>query len=58
MGQEPGTGTAAGNRVIRRRRRDDGIAGAAGELGSDVPDHLEPARHKIECLGDVLTDPA
>ncbi len=58
MGQEPGAGAAASNRVIRRRRRDDGIAGAAGELGPDMPDHLEPARHIIERLGDILADPA
>ena len=30
MGQQAGAGAAAGNRVIGRRRRDDGIAGAAG----------------------------
>ena len=58
MGQQPGAGTAAGNRVIRRRCRDDGVAGPAGELGADMPDHLEPARHVIERFGDVLADPA
>jgi hypothetical protein len=57
MGQEPGAGAAAGNRVIGRRCRDDAVAGPARELGADVPDHLEPARHVIERLGDVLTDP-
>ena len=54
MGQEPSAGATAGNRVVRRRRRDDDIAGAAC---ADMPDHLEPARHVIERLGDVLTDP-
>jgi hypothetical protein len=57
MGQEPGAGAAAGNRVIRRRRCDDGIAGAAGQLCTDVSDDLEPARHVIECFGGVLADP-
>ncbi len=58
MGQEPGAGAAASNRVIRRRRCDDGVAGPAGELGADMPDHLEPARHVIERFSDVLADPA
>jgi hypothetical protein len=58
MGQQPGAGAAAGNRVIGCRCRDDGVAGATGELLADVPDHLEPAGHVIERLGDVLADPA
>jgi len=58
MGQEPGAGAAAGNRMVRRRRRDDGIASPTRQLGADMPDYLEPTRHIIERLSDVLADPA
>src|ERR1700726_559619 len=58
MGQQSRPGAAAGNRVIWRGRRDDDVAGPAGELLADMLDHLEPARHVIECLGDILADPA
>ncbi len=57
MSQEPGAGAVAGNRVIGRQRCNDGIAGATGKLRADMADHLEPAGHVIERLGDVLTDP-
>jgi hypothetical protein len=52
MGEQPGTGTASGARMVGRRRRNDGIAGAARQLLADVTDHLEPARHVIERLSD------
>ena len=57
MGKEPRAGAAAGNRVIGRRRRNDGVASPARQLLADMPDHLEAAGHIIECLGDLLADP-
>jgi len=57
VGQQPGAGAATGNRMIGRRRRDDGVAGPAGQLLADMPDHLEPAWQVIERFGDVLADP-
>jgi hypothetical protein len=58
VGEEPGPGAAAGYCVIGRRCRHDGIASPARQLLADVPDHLEAAGHVIECLGDLLADPA
>lgn len=58
MSQQPRPGAPTSNRVIWRRRCDDGVAGPAGELLADVPDHLEPARHVVERLGHLLANPA
>src|SRR5438105_15241254 len=41
MGQQPGTGATAGNRVIRRRRLNHRVAVPAGELVAEMTDHLE-----------------
>ena len=57
MGEEPGTGASAGDRVIGRRRRNDRVASPARQLLADMPDHLEAAGHIIERLGDLLADP-
>jgi hypothetical protein len=56
MGQQPGTGATAGNRVIRRRRLNHRVAGPAGEFLAPMADHLEAAGDIVECLGDVLAD--
>jgi hypothetical protein len=49
---------SAGDRVVGHRGRHHCVAGPAGQLLADVPDHLEAARHVIEGLGHVLTNPA
>ena len=58
VGQQPGAGAAAGDRVIGRRRGDNGVAGPARQLLADMPDHLEATWHVVERLADVLADPA
>ena len=54
--QEPRTRPAALDRQRRHRRLVHALAGAAGEAGTDVPDHLEPRRLVVENFRDVLTD--
>ena len=54
MGQQPGAGRAAGNRVIGDRRRDNRIANPARQFLADVPNHFEAAGYVIEGLGDVF----
>ena len=56
MREKPCPGTAARNRVIRCRRRNHRVAGAAGQLLADMPDHLEAAGHIVEGLGHLLAD--
>ena len=58
VSQQPGAGPAAGNRMVGGWRGDNDVAGPARQLLTDVPDHLEPAGHVIERLGDVLADAA
>jgi hypothetical protein len=50
MRQQSRPGPAAGDRVVRRRRRDDRVAGPAGQLLAHVPDHLEAAGHNVTVL--------
>ena len=57
MGKQSCPGAAAGNRMVGCRRGNYRVAGAAGELLADVPDHLEPTGHIIERFGDILADP-
>src|SRR5512132_3231741 len=54
--QEPRTRPAALDRQRRHRSLVHALAGAAGEAGTDVPDHLEPRRLVLENFRDVLTD--
>ena len=54
--QEPRSRPAALDRQRRHRRLVHALAGAAGEAGTDVPDHLEPRRLVVENFRDVLTD--
>jgi hypothetical protein len=56
--QQSCPGPAAGDRVVRRRRRDDRVAGPAGQLLAHVPDHLEATGHIVEGLAHLLADPA
>jgi len=56
MRQQTGSGAAAGNRMVGRRRGNDRVAGPAGELFADVPNHLEAAWDVIEGLAYVLAD--
>jgi hypothetical protein len=56
MGQKTRSGAAAGNGMVGCRRGDDGVAGPAGELLADVPNHLEATRDVIEGLAYVLAD--
>jgi hypothetical protein len=58
VGEQAGAGAPAGDRVIGRRRRDHGIASAAGQLFAHMPDHLEAAGHVIEGLAHLFADPA
>jgi hypothetical protein len=58
MGEEPGSGAAAGNRVIGRRRGNHCVASPARPFLADMPHHLEAARHVIERLSDLFANPA
>jgi len=53
-GQQFGAGAAAGDRMERRRRLSDAVAGAAAEFLAHRLDHLKPARDHLQRLGDVL----
>jgi hypothetical protein len=53
-GQQVRPGPAAGDRMERRRRLGDRLAGAAGEPLAYGLDHLPLPRHHLQGLGDVL----
>lgn len=58
VGQQPRAGPPALDRQRRQRRLGDALAGPAGELWPDVPDHLEARWHVFEHLGHVLAERA
>jgi hypothetical protein len=49
-------GAPTRDRVRRRRRLGDRLAGAAGELLAHVRDHFPLARDQFQCLGHVLAE--
>src|SRR5260370_1013873 len=56
MGEQPWPGTSARDRVRRRRRLRDLLAGPARELLAHVLDHLPLARDELQRLGHVFPD--
>jgi hypothetical protein len=56
VGQQSGTGPAAGDRMRRRRRLRDRLAGSARVLLAHVLDHLPLAGHQLQRLGHVLAE--
>ena len=56
MRQQPRPGAPARDRMRRRRRLGDRLAGPAGELLAHVLDHLPLARHQLQRLGHVLAE--
>ena len=54
--QQARPGPAAGDRMERRRRLGDRLAGPAGELLAHGLDHLPLARDHLQRLGDVLAE--
>ena len=56
LGQQLRPGAAARDRMRRRRRLGDRLAGPAGELLAHVLDHLPLARHELQRLGHVLAE--
>ncbi len=58
MRQESRAWPSALDRQKRHRHLHDCLAGAAGELGSHMPDHLERGRHILQNFRDVFAKPA
>jgi hypothetical protein len=56
QGQQTRAGAATGDRMARRRRLRDCLAGAAAELLAGVLDHLPGARHGFQALGHILAE--
>jgi len=56
VGQHRRCGPTARRRQGRSRGLGDRIAGLAGVLRPHVADHLEPPRHIVQHLGDVLAE--
>jgi hypothetical protein len=56
MGEQLWPGAPARDRMRRRRRLRDRLAGPAGELLAHVLDHLPLARNELQHLGHVLAD--
>ena len=56
MREQPWPGATARDRMRRRRRLRDALAGAAGELLAHVLDHLPLPRHELQHLGHVLAE--
>ena len=54
LGQQVGTGTAAGDWMERRRRLADRLAAAAGHLLAHVLDDEPARRQSLQALGDLL----
>jgi len=56
MRQKSGAGAPTRDRMRRRRRLGDRLAGPAGELLAHMCDHLPLARDQLQRLGDILAE--
>jgi hypothetical protein len=56
MCEQPRSGAAAGDRVVGGRRGHHRVANPARQSLADMPEDLEPARHVIEGLADLVGD--
>jgi hypothetical protein len=56
MRDQPRAWASALDGQVRRRGLEQALAHAAGVVGPDVADHLEPGRHLLQHLGHVLAE--